>query len=187
MSEENKKPIAEQEKPADDDVTIYEEAVSIDRSRQKSRKIFVFYIVGLFCVALCLILLSYIMQEHANQKLEDLGAQLTEQTDVAAGAKTKVDQLQATVDAMQKQLEENQKEADALNETIDEQKQAMDALNSLWQLERAWQQGDVDTALEIIQQMDKAYTRDALTDTEEGPLTGDAAEEYAAICEDLDA
>lgn len=184
MSEETKKQTSEQSKLADEDVKIYEEAVSIDRSRQKSRKVFVFYIIGLFCVALCLILLSYVMQAHANQKLEDLGAQLSEQT---AGAKAKVDQLQSTVDAMQKQLDENKSEAEEMQTTMDAQKQAMDALNHLWQLERAWQEDDVNAALAIIQQMDKAYTRDALVDVEKGPLTGEAAKEYADICADLKA
>ena len=179
MSEENKKQTAE------DDVTIYEEAVSIDRSRQKSRKVFVFYIIGLFCVALCLILLSYVMQAHANQKLEDLGAQLTEQTDAATGAKAKVDQLQATVDAIQKQLDENQKEIDTLHADMTEQQKKIDALDQLWQLERLWQLGDEDGAMKMIRQMDQAYTRKALTDQTAGLLGADAASEYAKICRDL--
>ena len=88
MSEEKKNIPPEndsaQKKPTlEEDIKIYEEAVSIDRSRQKSRRVFVFYIIGLFCVALVLILLSYVMQAHANQELEALGTQLTEQTDAA--------------------------------------------------------------------------------------------------------
>ena len=184
MSEETKKQNPEPDK-AEDDVTIYEEAVSIDRSRQKSRKVFVFYIIGLFCVALALILLSYVMQAHANQQLEDLGAQLTEQTDAAAGAKAKADQMQATIDSMQKQLDESQKESDTLNQTIDEQKKSIDALNQLWQLERAWQEDDSAAAVTIIKQMDKAYTRAVLTDQTKEPLIGEAAAEYAEICTDL--
>lgn len=186
MSEETKKRNPEPDK-AEDDVTIYEEAVSIDRSRQKSRKVFVFYIIGLFCVALALILLSYVMQAHANQQLEDLGAQLTEQTDAAAGAKAKADQMQATIDAMQKQLDENQKESDLLNQTIDGQKKSIDALDLLWQLERAWQEEDTETAVSLIGKMDKAYTRAVLTDQTKEPLTGEAAAEYAEICADLGA
>lgn len=167
------------------DVKIYEEAVSIDRSRQKSRKVFVFYIIGLFCVALGLILLSYVMQAHANRQLEDLGAQLTQQTDAVAGAKARADQLQATIDAMQTQLDESKQQADTLNQTVEAQKKSIDAMNSLWQLERAYQQEDYETALDIIEQMDEAYTRDVLTDQAVEPLTGDAAQEYADICDDL--
>ncbi len=177
MSEQNNKQNPESKK-TEDDVKIYEEAVSIDRSRQKSRKIFVFYIVGLFCVALALILLSYVMQAHANQQLEDLGAQLTEQTDAAAGAKARADQMQAIIDAMQEQVDEYQQQTDEQNRTID-------ALNQLWQLERAWQEGDNTTALDLIEQMDQAYTREVLTDEAQEPLTGEAAREYADICEDL--
>ena len=81
MSEEKKNIPPEndsaQKKPTlEEDIKIYEEAVSIDRSRQKSRRVFVFYIIGLFCVALVLILLSYVMQAHANQELEALGCLL---------------------------------------------------------------------------------------------------------------
>ena len=177
MSEQKNRPASEPNR-VEDDVTIYEEAVSIDRSRQKSRKVFVFYIIGLFCVALALILLSYVMQAHANQKLETLGAQLTEQTDAAAGAKARADQLQATIDALQEQIDE-------LNGTVEQQQQSIDALNSLWQLERAWQQSDEEAAAAIIAQMDAAYTRAVLVDASQEPLSGEAAAEYAAICADL--
>lgn len=184
MSEENKKPEEGKAVP-DEDVTIYEEAVSIDRSRQKSRRIFVFYIIGLFCVALVLILLSYVMQVHANSKLEDLGAQLTEQTDAATGAKAKADQLQATIDAMQQQLDEADEQQETLNKTVEEQSKSIAAMDSLWKLERAYQREDSETALTIIEQMDKAYTREVLTDEAKAPLTGDAAKEYAEICAEL--
>lgn len=170
---------------ADEDVTIYDEALSIDRSRQKSRRIFVFYIIGLFCVALVLILFSYVMQVHANNKLEDLGSQLTEQTDAATGAKAKADQLQATIDAMQGQLDESKKQNDTLNSTIATQKESIDALNSLWQLERAQKTGDSEAAKTIIEKMDAAYTREVLTDRAKEPLTGDAAQEYTDICAEL--
>ena len=115
MSEEKKNIPPEndsaQKKPTlEEDIKIYEEAVSIDRSRQKSRRVFVFYIIGLFCVALVLILLSYVMQAHANQELEALGTQLTEQTDAANGARAKVDQLQDSIDKLQADLAEAQKQ-----------------------------------------------------------------------------
>lgn len=169
----------------EEDVTIYDEALSIDRSRQKSRRVFVFYIIGLFCVALVLILVSYVMQQHANRQLEDLGSQLTEQTDAATGAKARADQLQATIDAMQEQLDESKATTDMLNQTVEEQKKSLDAMNNLWQLERAYQRDDSETALEIIEQMDSAYTRDVLIDEQKEPLTGDAAQEYADICSEL--
>lgn len=184
MNEERKKQ-EEDLKEKEEDIKIYEEAVSIDRSRQKSRKVFVFYIVGLFCVALGLILLSYVMQAHANSQLEDLGAQLTEQTDAAAGAKARADQLQVKMDALQEQLDEIQKQKDTLQQTVDQQTKNIDALNSLWQLERAVQDEDMQQATSIIRAMDNAYTREVLTDSEKEPLSGDAAQEYADICDDL--
>lgn len=177
MNEENKK--------QEEDIKIYEEAVSIDRSRQKSRKVFVFYIIGLFCVALGLILLSYVMQAHANSQLEDLGAQLTEQTDAAAGAKARADQLQVKMDALQEQLDESQKQKETLQQEVDQQNKNIEVLNHLWKLERAMQEEDMQQARSIVRALDSTYTREVLTDREKEPLSGDAAQEYADICDAL--
>ena len=183
MSEGKKK---DDIKTQEEDIKIYEETVSIDRSRQKSRKIFVFYIIGLFCVALVLILVSYVMQAHANQQLEDLGTQLTQQTDAAKGAKAKADQLQETMDTIQKQLDESKEENAALQSTVEEQEKAISALEQLWQLEQAYRTGDDSTARKLVEKMDQAYTRAVLTDENKQPLTGESAKEYAEICRALD-
>ncbi|MDO5783948.1 MAG: hypothetical protein Q4P20_02665 [Eubacteriales bacterium] len=175
----------EESKKQEEDIKIYEEAVSIDRSRQKSRRVFVFYIVGLFCVALGLILLSYVMQAHANSQLEDLGAQLTEQTDAATGAKARADQLQVKMDALQEQLDESQQQNKTMQQTVEQQKKNIEALDSLWQLERAVQDEDMQQARSIIRKLDSAYTREVLTDSAKEPLSGDAAQEYANICDEL--
>ena len=183
MSEGKKK---DDIKTQEEDIKIYEETVSIDRSRQKSRKNFVFYIIGLFCVALVLILVSYVMQAHANQQLEDLGTQLTQQTDAAKGAKAKADQLQETMDTIQKQLDESKEENAALQSTVEEQEKAIAALEQLWQLEQAYRTGDDSAARELVEKMDQAYTRAVLTDENKQPLTGESAKEYAEICRALD-
>lgn len=175
----------EESKKQEEDIKIYEEAVSIDRSRQKSRRVFVFYIVGLFCVALGLILLSYVMQAHANSQLEDLGAQLTQQTDAAAGAKARADQLQAKMDALQAQLDKSQQEQETLQQSVEQQKKNIDALDGLWQLEKAVQDEDMQQARSIVRRLDSAYTREVLTNNEKEPLAGDAAQEYAALCDEL--
>lgn len=147
MSEEKKNIPPEndsaQKKPTlEEDIKIYEEAVSIDRSRQKSRRVFVFYIIGLFCVALVLILLSYVMQAHANQELEALGTQLTEQTDAANGARAKVDQLQDSIDKLQADLAEAQKQNGTLTKQSEDAAKNAEALDQLWQLEKAYQDGE---------------------------------------------
>lgn len=183
MSEEQKK---EDLNNPEEDIKIYEETVSIDRSRQKSRKIFIFYIVGLFCVALGLILVSYVMQAHANQQLEDLGTQLTQQTDAANGAKAKADQLQETLDSMQSQLDKSEKETTELQSTVEEQNKTIAALEQLWQLEQAYRTGDDEAARTLVEKLDEAYTRAVLTDENKQPFTGDSAKEYAEICDALD-
>ena len=89
------------------------------------------------------------------------------------------------MDALQEQLDETQKQKDTLQQTVDQQTKNIDALNSLWQLERAVQDEDMQQATSIIRAMDNAYTREVLTDSEKEPLSGDAAQEYADICDDL--
>ncbi len=158
-----------------------DEAVCEDRQQQKSHRIFVFYIIGLFFVALVLILVSYIMQEHANIQLESLGTQLSEQSDAAQGAQVRADQLQQTVNVLEEELQQAQEEKEELEQQTDQ----ADALNDLWKLERAYQLGEVVTAQSIIERMDQAYTRETLTDPNTMPLLDEAAEEYERICEEL--
>lgn len=175
-----------EEKKTKEEIKQCEVLEAADRKLQKSQKIFVFYIIGLFCVALGLILISYVMQEHANQQLEDLGSQLTVQADAVKGAKAKADQLQDAVDTVKGQLEESKKKNDELNTKVTEQQKSIDALQQLWKLERAYRIGDDDTAWDIIQTMDKAYTREVLVNEDKEPLTGDAAREYDKISSAMD-
>jgi septal ring factor EnvC (AmiA/AmiB activator) len=185
MSEQrdNAKP---EQQALDEDITIYEQTLSIERSQQKSRRVFVFYIIGLFCVALCLILLSYVMQQHANTQLEALGSQLTEQTDAAAGAEARADQLQEALDSLQQQLDTLQSEKDAVDAKVSEQEKSIAALEQLCKLEQLVYNEELEQAAVLITQMDSAYTREVLSDTTKAPLTGEAAEEYAALCEQVE-
>lgn len=161
------------------------EEVCTERSQQKNRKTFVVYIMALFCVALGLILLSYIMQQHVNSQVEVLGSQLTEQTDAAKGAKAKADQLQAKLDALQEQLNAAEQENETLKQQIAEQEAAQEACAKLIELEQLVGE-DTEEAEALIDEMDTAYTREALTDPQRLPLTGAAADRYAALCEQLD-
>ena len=52
----------------------------------ESKKFLVFYVIGLFCVALALILLSYIAQVRSDRRLNELTNQLSTQT---SASKTK--------------------------------------------------------------------------------------------------
>jgi septal ring factor EnvC (AmiA/AmiB activator) len=176
----------------EEDIIIYDENDSIARSRQKSRKVFVFYIVALFIVALVIILASYVMQSHQQE-------QLNEQIEVAEGAKnrvqkarTKLDTLQKTVEELQEeldetaaQLEEAEEKNQAAEDRESEQEEQIQALDLFWQLEKAYQSGDDEQAKEIIAEMDLAYGRKTLVNSAKTPLKTEAATEYKDICDAL--
>ena len=64
-----------------------------------------FYIVGLFSVAIALILISYVAQARADRQVENLSSQLNEQQTVAQGATQKVADLQQQFDLQSSALE----------------------------------------------------------------------------------
>ena len=88
MDEQNNKP--EQSKP----------------DKKLSRTTLTFYIVGLFSVAIALILISYVAQARADRQVDTLTDQLTEQQTVAQGATQKVEELQMQYDELTKVVEE---------------------------------------------------------------------------------
>ncbi len=73
--------------------------------KKLSRTTLTFYIVGLFTVALALILISYVAQERADRQLDTLTSQLNEQQSVAQGAAQKIEDLQKQLDVQTKALE----------------------------------------------------------------------------------
>ena len=74
--------------------------------KKLSRTTLTFYIVGLFSVAIALILISYVAQARADRQLDTLTDQLTEQQTVAQGATQKVEDLQKQYDQLTKVVEE---------------------------------------------------------------------------------
>ncbi len=85
--DENKKP--EQAKP----------------EKKLSRTTLTFYIIGLFSVAIALILISYVAQARADRQLDTLTNQLNEQQTVAQGATQKMEDLQAQYDVQSAALD----------------------------------------------------------------------------------
>ena len=72
--------------------------------KKLSRTTLTFYIVGLFSVAIALILISYVAQARADRQVENLSSQLNEQP-VAQGATQKVADLQQQFDLQSSALE----------------------------------------------------------------------------------
>ena len=95
MDEQNKQP--EQNKP----------------EKKLSRTTLTFYIVGLFSVAIVLILISYVAQSRADKQVENLSSQLTQQQTVAQGATQKVEDLQKQYDIQNTALDEVRKTLDS--------------------------------------------------------------------------
>nr|WP_297175353.1 hypothetical protein [uncultured Agathobaculum sp.] len=72
--------------------------------KKLSRTTLTFYIIGLFSVAIALILISYVAQARADRQLDTLTDQLTEQQTVAQGATQKMEELQIQLDEMSAEL-----------------------------------------------------------------------------------
>lgn len=80
--------------------------------KKLSRTTLTFYIVGLFSVAIALILISYVAQARADRQLDTLTNQLTEQQTVAQGATQKMEDLQTQYDAQSAALDKVRKVLD---------------------------------------------------------------------------
>ena len=106
MDEQNKQP--EQNKP----------------EKKLSRTTLTFYIVGLFSVAIALILISYVAQSRADKQVENLSSQLTQQQTVAQGATQKVEDLQKQYDIQNTAL-------DKLCKTMDIEQAANDVVGAI--------------------------------------------------------
>lgn len=74
--------------------------------KKLSRTTLTFYIVGLFSVAIALILISYVAQTRADRQLDTLTDQLNEQQTVAQGATQKMEDLQKQYDAISAAIDE---------------------------------------------------------------------------------
>lgn len=74
--------------------------------KKLSRTTLTFYIVGLFSVAIALILISYVAQARADRQLDTLASQLNEQQNVAQGATQKMEDLQEQFDAQSAALDQ---------------------------------------------------------------------------------
>ena len=105
MDEQNKQP--EQNKP----------------EKKLSRTTLTFYIVGLFSVAIALILISDVAQSRADKQVENLSSQLTQQQTVAQGATQKVEDLQKQYDIQNTAL-------DKVRKTLDSEQAATDVVGA---------------------------------------------------------
>lgn len=182
MNEEKKLPEEENSKdPQSPPETAAEETAEKNKTQKQGRRFLTFYIIALFSIALVLIGLSYVTQVKANR----LNSQLTEQTTVAQGAKAKAAELQGLVTEQQKTIETYDRifgiDANENPETVKKElDDKIQALDYLWRLEKNYQNQDIESCRQIIDQMETAYG-EKLKDRKTGVLTEAAWDEYMAI------
>lgn len=148
----------------------------------ESKSYLVFYVIGLFCVALVLILLSYVTQVRSDRKLNEMSSQLSTQASAVEGANARVQVLQETVEEQNTTIAE-------LKKTIAEQQadekasqEKYDALSTLLEAQALAGQGKIEEARAQTAALAKRYGADRLDGIGEDDLLTDA---QAVIYHDL--
>lgn len=184
MDEQNKQP--EQNKP----------------EKKLSRTTLTFYIVGLFSVAIALILISYVAQSRADKQVENLSSQLTQQQTVAQGATQKMEDLQKQYDEQQQAIE-GVRTALSADKTItaDEQKDIAagvskltartSALSKLAAVQNALLAENYEQANALYKELVDTFTEPVLTRTGGDEtlwvLTADEAEQFKQVKQKIEA
>ena len=184
MDEQNKQP--EQNKP----------------EKKLSRTTLTFYIVGLFSVAIALILISYVAQSRADKQVENLSSQLSQQQTVAQGATQKVEDLQKQYDEQQQAIE-GVRTALSADKTLtaDEQKDIAagtgklvsraSALSKLAAVQNALLAENYEQANTLYQDLVNTFTEPALDRTGSDEtlwvLTAEEAEQFKQVKQKIEA
>ena len=184
MDEQNKQP--EQNKP----------------EKKLSRTTLTFYIVGLFSVAIALILISYVAQSRADKQVENLSSQLTQQQTVAQGATQKMEDLQKQYDEQQQAIE-GVRTALSADKTLtaDEQKDIAagvsklaartSALSKLAAVQNALLAENYEQANALYKELVDTFTEPVLTRTGGDEtlwvLTADEAEQFKQVKQKIEA
>lgn len=163
-------------------------------NKRISKRYLAFYIIGLFSVALVLILLSYVTQLRADKQLASLNSELAERDTTVQGVQQKLLVLQETVssqDATIKAQEQlNSELRTMLNMTADEDlktvlKQRLDerdAYYHLVMLEKAIDEDDDVTEKQELTYLQNTYGLERLNGTAQNAVfTGVMAEHYAEL------
>ena len=182
--------------PPQEDAKSIREQEEIAKSQQKSRRVFVFYIVALFCVALFIILASYVVQSNKQREFDSMGAELNKQVTLANGEREQLKEkiksvekknktLKADLKTAQSDLSKKDEELKAAQEQLEQSEADAEAMAMLLDLQRVYLAGSVNQSQSRILQMDSKFEHKVLVDEEQKPLTGDAAKLYADICAEM--
>ena len=135
--------------------------------KKLSRTTLTFYIVGLFSVAIALILISYVAQARADRQVENLSSQLNEQQTVAQGATQKVADLQQQFDLQSSALGTEQAKTDVVGATqnLRDREQMLEMLVAA---EQAVIDDDMEQLNYLLEGIRDAFSEDKLKLREDG-------------------
>lgn len=175
------------------------EASQPEEHKRQSKRFLAVYIIGLFSVALVLILLSYLTQVRADRQLASKDSELNAQINATQGAVQKIEALQATAEEQRKQLEEQQKVLDVLSQTLDTEEgddlsaavqlteDRYIALDALQQARRMLEAENESGAKSIAEKMLAKYGASRLLPPSSDVLLGMNAVEFQKLCETVGA
>ena len=168
------------------------EPEQVKPEKKLSRTTLTFYIVGLFSVAIALILISYVAQARADRQLDTLTNQLTEQQTVAQGATQKMEDLQAQYDAQSAALDKVREVLDmelAKTDVVSATEQRMEEREVYASLARINAQLLADNPNETKQEYDalvQKYSEDRLLGNTEDGFDTDINKLFEAVQQQMD-
>lgn len=157
-----------------------------DHKQPESKKFLVFYVIALFCVALALILLSYVAQVRADRRLNELTNQLSTQTSAVEGANARVQALQQTVEEQGRVLSQLMEQtgtqnAEELQQAVGLLAEQQDALYEIGQAQQEYSEGKYAEAKARLDKLAETYTLARLNGTAaDALLTGEHAALFTA-------
>lgn len=167
-------------------------------NKKISKRYLAFYIIGLFSVALVLILLSYVTQFRADKQLASLNSELAQKNTTVQGVQEKLLVLQDTVAQQEQVIQEQEKKITefrtTLNMTADEEinvilNQRLDERDAYYHmvlLEKAADDNDEAAVNEQIKYLSETYGAGRLDGSAaDAVFTGEIAERYIQIVQEF--
>ena len=162
-----------------------------DCEQHKSKRYLAFYIIGLFSVALVIILLSYLTQLRADRELANMNTALAQKDTTVQGVQEKVAALQDKVEEQSEQIKKLESQLAGVRTELELEagenltavlQQRMDAYSQLLAFEQAVAHEDHEAAQECIDYLEHTYGAGRLDGTADNAVFSDAmAERYLEL------
>ena len=165
-----------------------------DCEQHKSKRYLAFYIIGLFSVALVIILLSYLTQLRADRELANMNTALAQKDTTVQGVQEKVVALQDKVEEQSEQIKKLESQltgvrteleleaGEDLTAVLQQRMDERDAYSQLLAFEQAVAHEDHEAAQECIDYLEHTYGAGRLDGTADNAVFSDAmAERYLEL------